>query len=396
METWTIRKQGEREWVIPLMGLFFIPVCVFLVLAWPYMVYKENRAKLLEEQEREEAKKRRERSKKYHFKRFGFRLKALPFKPTSQELIYVENDFDERINKIIQGNLEYIQACLDESRFFTSRFVYFPNLIEELSHEESAIKYIAPSIKEKNLPSQLRLNSNFLLDYMAVPEHRGNITPCFARYVGVDSGCSLFECVGFDPEDDIDEKEFLKLLCSAFDHYPMSPGPVYHSIKVVKLLLKEVEEKISKLRKIGVSQWALEQLVKPELKYSRLVITKDYRIVLPDYNSMEIKMEPLVKAVYLLFLAHPEGILFKHLPDYREELTEIYVKLKPYGLTDRAIQSIEDVTNPLLNSINEKCARIRGAFVGQFDDHMARHYYIDGLRGEAKKIALPRHLVVWE
>ena len=405
-------EKGEKEWVIPLMGLFFIPVCVFLVLAWPYMVYKENRAKLLEEQEKEEAKKRRERSKKYHFKRFGFRLKDLPFKPTSQELIYVENDYDERINQIILGNLEYIQECLDKSRYFTSRFVYLPNLIEKLSHEQSAIEYIAPSIKVKNLPSQLRLNSNFLLDYMAVPEHRGNITPCFARYVGVDSGCSLFECVGFDPEDDIDEKEFLKLLCSAFDHYPMSPGPVYHSIKVkkseaeqdadaefeesVKLLLKEVEERISKLRKIGVSQWALEQLVKPELKCSRLVITKDYRIVLPDYNSMEIKMEPLVKAVYLLFLAHPEGILFKHLPDYREELTEIYVKLKPYGLSDRAIQSIEDVTNPLLNSINEKCARIRGAFVGQFDDHMARHYYIDGPRGEAKKISLPRDLVVWE
>ena len=66
------------------------------------------------------------------------------------------------------------------------------------------------------------------------------------------------------------------------------------------------------------------------------------------------------------------------------------------GLTGKAIQSIEDVTNPLLNSINEKCARIRGAFVGQFDDHMAKHYYIDGPRGEAKKISLPRDLVVWE
>lgn len=63
---------------------------------------------------------------------------------------------------------------------------------------------------------------------------------------------------------------------------------------------------------------------------------------------------------------------------------------------DRALQSIEDVTNPLLNSINEKCARIRGAFVGQFDDDMARHYYIDGLRGEPKKIALPRNQVAWE
>ena len=106
-------------------------------------------------------------------------------------------------------------------------------------------------------------------------------------------------------------------------------------------------------------------------------------------------MEPLAKAVYLLFLNHPEGIVFKHLPDYRKELAEIYVKLRPLGLSDRALQSIEDVTNPLLNSINEKCARIRGAFVGQFDDHMAKHYYIDGQRGEAKKIDLPRNLVVW-
>jgi hypothetical protein len=72
------------------------------------------------------------------------------------------------------------------------------------------------------------------------------------------------------------------------------------------------------------------------------------------------------------------------------------VKLKPYGLSDRVVQSIEDVTNPLLNSINEKCARIRGAFLGQFDNHLAKHYYIDGNRGEAKKIALPRDLVVWE
>jgi hypothetical protein len=127
-----------------------------------------------------------------------------------------------------------------------------------------------------------------------------------------------------------------------------------------------------------------------------MVITKDWRIMLPDYNNMEIKMEPLVKAVYLLFLQHPEGIVFKKLPDYRQELTEIYARLRPLGLSDRAMQSIEDVTNPLLNSINEKCARIRGAFLSQFDNHMAKSYYIDGNRGEPKKISLPRSLVTWE
>ena len=111
---------------------------------------------------------------------------------------------------------------------------------------------------------------------------------------------------------------------------------------------------------------------------------------------MEIKMEPINKAVFLLFLRHPEGILFKHLPDYRKELAELYQKIKPLGLKDRALQSIEDVTNPLLNSINEKCARIRGTFISQFDESLARHYYIYGVRGEVKRIDLPRDLIIWE
>ena len=120
------------------------------------------------------------------------------------------------------------------------------------------------------------------------------------------------------------------------------------------------------------------------------------RIMLNDYNNMEIKMEPINKAVFLLFLRHPEGIVFKRLPDYRKELFEIYQMIKPLGLNERAIQSIKDVTNPCLNSINEKCARIRGAFITQFDEDLARHYYISGGRGDAKKIELPLELVVWE
>lgn len=87
--------------------------------------------------------------------------------------------------------------------------------------------------------------------------------------------------------------------------------------------------------RIGIKQ------AKPTIK--KIVITKDYRILIGD---KEIKMEPIVKAVYLLFLKHPEGLAFKTLPDYRKELTSIYAGLKPLGLNDRVIQSIEDVTNP--------------------------------------------------
>ena len=107
-------------------------------------------------------------------------------------------------------------------------------------------------------------------------------------------------------------------------------------------------------------------------------------------------MEPMTKAVYLLYLRHPEGIAFKQLPDYRKEMADLYAKIKPLGLNDRVLKSIEDVTNPLLNSINEKCSRIKAAFLSEVDASLADHYYIVGKGGEEKKITLPRNLVIWE
>ena len=118
------------------------------------------------------------------------------------------------------------------------------------------------------------------------------------------------------------------------------------------------------------------------------------------YQSKEIEMKPLPKAVFLLFLKHPEGIAFKCLPDYQTELLDIYKRIKGikgYLIDSKIVQkSVLDVTNPLSNSINEKCARIRNAFISEFDEHIAKHYCIDGKRGEAKKITLPRDMVTWE
>ncbi len=135
--------------------------------------------------------------------------------------------------------------------------------------------------------------------------------------------------------------------------------------------------------------------LKNQVRISKLTITNDGAVMLSD-SGKEIKMEPLVKAVYLLYLRHPEGIAFKQLPDYREELKELYCKIKPFGLNDRVIKSIEDVTNPTLNSINEKCSRIKATFQAEVDATLVEYYYITGKSGEPKKIDLPRNLVIWE
>lgn len=165
-----------------------------------------------------------------------------------------------------------------------------------------------------------------------------------------------------------------------------------------KQLIDEVRERIKKLRLNGVSQWVLDELVKSDRRLSVLSIGNDCRLFLPGYDNIEIRMEPLPKAVFFLFLRHPEGILFKHLPDYREELARIYAEVRRRSSlaplpADKLWASVEAVTNPLSNSINEKCARIREAFVREFSDNLAEYYYVTGMRGCAKTIKLSRSMV---
>ena len=162
------------------------------------------------------------------------------------------------------------------------------------------------------------------------------------------------------------------------------------------ILLDEVKEKVRKLKAYGVEDTEIIEAMNEEELFPQLVVTEDYKVVLAGEKPIEVDMEPLVKAVYLLFLSHPEGIIIKYLPDYRKELTELYLLLKPYGLTERVKKSIIDVTNPTQNSINEKCARIRKLFSSLLPRSVARYYAISGKRGEPKKIDLVRANVIWK
>ena len=200
---------------------------------------------------------------------------------------------------------------------------------------------------------------------------------------------ALLDCGNPSADDILGFPDVLKVRSCMTLFDLVSPNDIFN-----KVLFRFYES-----QKCDKTLWRLgfhETKLKNQVKLSKLTITKDYAIILSDYDNKEVKMEPLVKAVYLLFLKHPEGIAFKQLPDYRQELIDIYNDLRPLGLNKRSLQSIEDVTNPLLNSINEKCSRIRATFYAEVDASLADQYCIVGKSGEAKKIILPRDWVIYE
>ena len=339
--------------------------------------------------------------------------------------IYIENEYHPQMNKYLRrwewwlrrwvfdtykcGNVDF--TCLPSiSKTEQDRllFYHFPTLPKELSRK-------IPGLKTRDL-----------LDYLEDPDDARFLKPGFLFYHRErEDGITIYDyypLVGLDGKAFSYREQIVEILkehkkkveeekyagvsrgighagvaCTRYEQNENYADNRFESFDVqtqsqIALFKKQVEE----LQKRGVPIELLEKILHQDEQLSKLVITKKYEILLPDYDNMVIKMEPLVKAIFFLFLKHPEGIVFKHLPDYRQELIDIYKNLRPYGLNERSLQSIEDVTNPLLNSINEKCARIRAAFVDKFNDRLAKNYYISGTRAGVKKIMLSRDLVVWE
>ena len=148
---------------------------------------------------------------------------------------------------------------------------------------------------------------------------------------------------------------------------------------------QEVKKLVSHLRSEGRIDLLLHAIGVPLLeelrieaakgRLSRLVITKDYRFILEDYQK-EVELQPVHKAVYLLFLAHPEGIEFKRLADYREELLRYYMATGKMMDKEKVIESVDHLVNPLDNAINEKCSRIKKAFLDMMDVYSASYYII--------------------
>ena len=182
-------------------------------------------------------------------------------------------------------------------------------------------------------------------------------------------------------------------------------------------MAREVRELVRELQVMGRNDLLLKAITVPTLEelrteaargtLSRLIVKRDGRLILAKGNR-GVQLTPVHRAVYILFLRHPEGIEFKRLGDYSGELLDIYKRIMPDGDMDKMRESVGHLTNPLDNAINEKCSRIKSAFSALMDDYSASYYIINSQSEQIdpssprrwyrrlKVITLPRNLVEYE
>jgi len=310
---------------------------------------------------------------------------TLPFRVMKKQIIYVEDKFDREINGYIEKNYEKLLKLLHGVGY---DFVYVPC-----------------DFKNRMKNSVLQDIYDVLFSFLT--EGAEPLKPGFICYQSTEKNVHIFSYleIGY-----MSEYDFLKLIEWYIQNikiwilpegcYPKTKAhPTMHEWVIADKSEGKIQynkkidfsgDGISPLNKPDFREWVLVILTKPQ-KLSKLRVTEDYRILLTDYDNLEVHLTPLQKAVYFLFLKHPEGIFFKDLSDYKEELKNIYKKLSYRDTIEKSINFIIDSTR--YNTVNENCSRIREAFIKKIDERLAENYCITGGRLNPNRIPLDGDLV---
>lgn len=355
------------------------------------------------------------------------------------QILYLEDKNNSIINDYFINHYDKVQtilAVINKECQLNLELIYIPRVINELKNNDNfnnILSYYFPEVdntlKSKLLSEVLSFHTKtFTKTFLDGLSYTGEVFSGFIHILGdSNTGTKEFQ-YSYTNINPCDEKEFEKALYFYFSHVGIERNTVFYQLSAessyivegntyqhtefrfdydAHKLAQEIKDKIDLLKHsdsqhllLNVFGQNLIEFVSSEPKgnngLSRLVIENDFRIILSDYNNLEIELTPLPKAVFLLFILHPEGILLKHLSDHRNELLEIYKQISYRETWDEIIRSIDELTDPTKNSINEKCSRIKEAFIKHFEERQAQFYYITGERGKEKSIKLNRNLVTWK
>ena len=104
--------------------------------------------------------------------KYTIAFRDMPFEPEFRQVIYVENQFDERTNKIIKENYDQLKWLFKRANL---EFIYLPMFFNDEETRERVL-YYAPYLTSEII-EKAELRSCYLLGYMSHLENKEKIVP---------------------------------------------------------------------------------------------------------------------------------------------------------------------------------------------------------------------------
>ena len=344
----------------------------------------------------------------------------LPIAISPDDVIYFESEYNEEVNRYLQ--MYYNEICANfKKRGY--RFIYFPRLSNELLDEIFHSLYPdCPHLSSETLS----LKSNFMQQFLPEEDREYNYGPSFfclasprfdpyieehtrdaeydIRLYMIDDFDTIYEKEDLSGLiDEIESDIYEELHMGDYDldkeQFPCYwPDDFYHDekniedsenevldilkksrSKKVRNLIEEINTKIAELnqcdRDYSVYSFHLRREIRPFTVVSNIRVDNRCRIELTDIGiNMEFSAQ--MKALYLLYLNHPEGIHYLNVKECRDELLQWFRWCNPRNADEKIIDDLFVLKRNDRHPIVSLISRIKSEIDYNLGKNLGKNYYI--------------------
>lgn len=328
-------------------------------------------------------------------------------------VLYFENEISEESDSFIRDNY----TVLREQFFNNGRaFFYLPILLENIDFDifpvlKSTFPFLSDNFNSRII-DELKTDKfdydSILSDFIQFIDYKGTISKgCISQNTG-------FTIVEQKNEESIEF--FFEGYIENLSYENPNKGVRFYCLKD-KSERSEIEEKqtieslntinneIERLRQSGqlaILAPKIYEFLKKNIdgivynKTYPMVITEDFKIIIPNCNNLEIKLSHFTKAIYLLFLLNHEPIDLNDLHLHKDRLLSIYKQVSNQNSYDKIKETVEELLKTDSEAIYVHFSRIKKAFLTHFSQSKAFAYYITGEKGKPKEILFDRSEVTFD
>ena len=143
------------------------------------------------------------------------------------------------------------------------------------------------------------------------------------------------------------------------------------------LIVAQIKTLLKQLRTKGATDKEIDSLLaEEEEKPGRAYIDSKGMLVLPDAGGVQIKLTPMERTLYILFLRYPEGINADELWRYWDELCDIYGSQTIYDGKDLIEDAVEGICDEDKVTWYTNVSRIKRKITDMLGKRVAEQYII--------------------
>lgn len=334
-------------------------------------------------------------------------------------VVYVTAEENEIINRFLKESYWQLRAA------FAGKGLVFHYLSEEIKNRYEVTDRDCETTTQMALNDFNGYEDSMFMDYLYrhINEVRRESDSELTRYLddsqaGIVIKPSLFFCdnrtyqkttgevtlksVAFNPDEDMNAQSMHMVeFISGF--FPDGSLGRMHITESDAVSTQHVADSWERLYRDTRSEGFSDEQIKNVLKRiivrhsisSRIVITRDYRIILEEFGGRELMLKALPKALYLFYLRHPEGVRRNDLYRYMPEIAYIYFKVR----TRRVSNPLATIRRMVVGEqLDNNLTSIRDSFQKAYDLESHSDYSLepDKRRSRLLVINIPEEQRLWQ